>query len=42
MPDHEMDATYERDWASLKSDFIEILLPSLGARDLRETDDIEP
>jgi hypothetical protein len=42
MPDHEMDATYERDWASLKSDFIEILLPSLGARELRETDDIEP
>ena len=41
MPDHEMDANYEREWASLKSDFVEILLPSLGAKDLRETDAID-
>jgi hypothetical protein len=41
MPDHEMDANYEREWASLKSDFVEIMLPSLGAKDLRETDVID-
>jgi hypothetical protein len=40
--DHEMDANYEREWASLRSAFREILLPSLDARDLRETDAIEP
>ena len=41
MPEHEMDANYQREWASLQSDFVEKLLPSLGARDLRETDTID-
>src|SRR5215472_3223626 len=41
-PAHEMDANYEREWASLRSAFLETLLPSLGARDLEKTDAIEP
>src|SRR5215467_2656623 len=40
-PDGAMDANYEREWASLQSALVEIVLPSLGARDVRETDDID-
>ena len=42
VPDHGMDANYEQEWASLRSVFINVLLPSLGARDVRETDSIDP
>ena len=40
-PDHGMDANYDWEWERLRSAFVEILLPSLGARDLRETDSID-
>ena len=40
-PDHGMDANYEREWEKLRSAFVEVLLPILGARDLRETDSID-
>jgi hypothetical protein len=36
-----MDANYEQEWERLRSAFVEILLPSLGARDLLETDAID-
>jgi len=44
IPDHSMDANdanYDREWESLRSAFLETLLPSLGARDLQETDSID-
>ncbi|HEY6972013.1 MAG TPA: hypothetical protein VJA94_22570 [Candidatus Angelobacter sp.] len=40
--DHEMDSNEEREWERLQTAFMEVLLPSLGATDIRETESIEP
>ena len=41
IPDHSMDANYDREWEGLQSAFLETLLPSLGARDLQVSDSID-
>jgi hypothetical protein len=40
-PDRPTDATDDSEWASLRTAFLEDLLPALGAKDLRETDSID-
>jgi hypothetical protein len=41
LPDHDMDSV-DQEWARLRTAFLESLLPSLGARDLQETESIDP
>ena len=41
-PHHPTDSNDDSEWASLRSAFVDRLLPALGARDVRETDTIEP
>ena len=40
--DHEVSSNDEQEWERLRTAFLEVLLPSLGARDIRETDSIDP
>jgi hypothetical protein len=42
LPDHGLDSNIDREWTRMRTAFMEVFLPSLGARDLQETDAIEP
>jgi hypothetical protein len=41
LPDHDVASNVDREWAAMRSIFLEVVLPVLGARDLQESDSID-